>query len=151
MTRIIAPVVLALATGVLLDGCATIAADPEARRLNSAVEQQASTFYAALPAKAAPDCGFDASAPTYAAMRADAAAMEAHTPEKDRAMRRAAAALTHVIDESARSHQLASASTDDRFGACMAPGAITLNADAVARATQTIERLQRERGAKGER
>lgn len=142
--------VAAAVPALLLGACATVGlsvppADPEVARLSAAVGERAAAFYAGLPARTAPDCGFAAGEPTYAAMRADAAALAGRVPGGDGAMRRAAAGLTRAVAAAERSHRLASETTDDPSGPCLAPGAITLNADAVARATKAVADLQRER------
>ena len=100
---------------------------------------------AALRTKAAPECGFTPNAQAYAQMRADAAALGSRVSADDAPMRRAADGLTRAITDAERVHQLASQTTDDRHGLCLAPGAITLNADAIARATAAINALQQSR------
>lgn len=145
----------AMAAALSLSGCGETGrptlsvppADPEIARLDGDIATRAQALYAALPAKTAPDCAYDANMAAYAAMTADVDAMKQHaaTRSDDGAMQRASTALAETIAKAEESHKLASAKTDDRFGACMAPGAITLNADAIARATKAIADLQTER------
>lgn len=145
----------ALAATLLLGACESIGlpvpsvppADREVVRLNEAIGGRASTLYAGLPAKTAPDCAFAANEAAYGSMRADAGALEqrvAAGPE-DRVMTNAAKSLTRAVTAAENSHRRASANTGDRFGACMAPRAIDINAGAIARATDAIANLQRER------
>ena len=147
--------VAALAATLLLGACETIGlpaasippADPEVGRLNEAIGGRASTLYVGLPAKTAPDCAFPANEAAYGAMRADAGALEQRVAAGpgDRVMTNAARSLATAVTAAEDTHRLASANTGDRFGACMAPGTITLNAGAIARATEAIANLQRER------
>lgn len=144
---------LTLMAALFLLGCETIGPsglnvpprDEQLVRLSDAVAARASTLYASLPNKAAPECGFAANAQTYSEMRADAAALGGRVSANDTTMRRAADGLTRAIAGAERSHQLASGTTDDRHGLCLTPGAITLNADAIARATAAINELQQRR------
>lgn len=148
-------VVVALPAVLLLSGCAHFTnvigpqptVDREAVRLNADLADHARNFYATLPAKTAPDCSFENNRASYAAMRESASAIQARAAAapRDDAMRRDAAALSKLVDAAERSHQRASANIADRFGACMAPAAIELNADAVARATAKVDALQQAR------
>ncbi|MEG8040259.1 hypothetical protein QP166_13225 [Sphingomonas sp. LR60] len=138
---------------LLLAGCGKIgapafASDPQMVGLNAALAAQAQSFYDALPAKTAPECGYAANEPGYAAMQqqATAIATRAAVDPRDASLRRAADALRRTIDGAAESHRRASAQTDGRFGLCMAPAAIALDADAVARATTAVADLERARG-----
>jgi hypothetical protein len=119
--------------------------DPEITRLAASIGDRSSMLYGSLPGKTAPDCSFSAKESVYAAMKADAAALQARVPLGDGPLRRTAASVVSTVDRVSLSHEKASANTGDRFGACLAPGAITLNADAIARATKAVEDVQQAR------
>jgi hypothetical protein len=119
--------------------------DEQLVSLNDAVAARASTLFASLQGKTAPECGFAANAQAYAGMRADVAALGGRVAAEDAPMRRATTSLAGAVAAAERSHQLASGATDDRHGLCLSPGAITLNADAIARATAAINQLQQAR------
>ena len=62
---------------LLLAGCGKIgapafASDSQMVGLNAALAAQAQSFYDALPAKTAPECGYAANEPGYAAMQQQA-------------------------------------------------------------------------------
>lgn len=136
---------------LLLGGCQTITdvvaaplRDAEVVRLNGEIAGEASGFYAGLRGKTAPACDYDSNRASYAALRDKAQALQQHvaaTPG-DRALADATTGLGKTIASAELSHQRASAVTTDPSGACMAPGAIGLNADAVARAAKSIDDLQ---------
>lgn len=142
---------IALAAALLAAGCETLDVpppDPQVRQRTSGVAERAAGFYAGLATKTAPECGFAANEAAYADLRAEAAGLTtiADATPDDRVLRNQAAGLARTLEAAERSHRLASASTDDRHGVCLAPAAIRENAGAVARATASILLLQRRRG-----
>lgn len=132
-------------------GCASVPpADPVVSTSAEQIANEAKTFYAALATKPAPDCSLDANAAGYAGLRTDAGKLREHVEAagKDPALLNAVTELDKALTRAERSHQLASARTDDPSGLCLAPGALTLNADAIARATDGIRTLQQAREAR---
>lgn len=136
---------------LLLGGCQTLGGvvkgtprDAEVVRLNGEIASETSGFYAGLGGKTAPACDYDSNRASYTALRDKAQALQQHvaTTPGDREMTNAATSLGRTIDSAERSHQRASAVTTDPSGACMARGAIDLNAGAIARATKAIDDLQ---------
>lgn len=106
---------------------------------------EAHAFFASLTAKTAPDCGFTANAATYDTLRAEVTTLRARVPAKNGTMATAIDALARTVDGAAHAHDLASRRTDDANGVCLAPAAITLNADAVDRAAGAVLTLERKR------
>ncbi|UVO51135.1 hypothetical protein M0208_11605 [Sphingomonas sp. SUN019] len=142
------PLAAALAA---VGGCATVPGpDPVVTTSNDQIATQAKTFYATLATKTAPDCAFEANAATYATLKTDAGKLRDHVAGagEDTALLTAATELDKAVAGAERSHQLASARTDDPSGACLAPDVLTLNADAIARATDAIKQLQQAREAR---
>lgn len=136
---------------VAIGGCTTVpAADPFVATSADQIGTQAKTFYATLATRTAPDCALDANAGTYAALKTDAGKLRDHVAGggKDPALLTAVSELDKAIAGAERSHQLASARTDDPSGPCLAPDVLTLNADAIARATDGIKTLQQAREAR---
>lgn len=136
---------------VAVGGCATVPPfDPFVVTTTEQIATQAKTFYATLATKAAPDCSLDANAASYAALRTDANRLREHVAGagKDPALLTAVSELDKAIAGAERSHQLASARTDDPSGLCLAPDALTLNSDAIARATDGIKALEQAREAR---
>jgi hypothetical protein len=136
------PLVAAL---VAVGGCATVPPpDPFVTTAADQIGSEAKTFYATLATKTAPDCALDANAASYATLKTDAGKLREHVAGagKDAALLTAVTELDKAIAGAERSHQLASARTDDPSGPCLAPDALTLNADAIARAIDGIKTLQ---------
>lgn len=136
-----------LAAGLMpalaLTACQTLApapADPRIASLADAIHDRAEAFYTALAAEPAPACGFDSHGQDHADLIALAARLQGHVAasRSSKALRRAADALARTIDKARESHRLASAVTTDPAGPCLAPAALALNADAIARASKAI-------------
>jgi hypothetical protein len=144
-------VIALLAALVAVGGCATApTADPVVTTSTEQIASEAKTFYATLATKTAPDCSLEANAATYATLKTDAGKLRAHVEGAggDPALLTAVTELDKAISGAERSHQLASARVDDPSGPCLSPGALTLNADAIARATDGIKALQQARGSR---
>ena len=139
---------LTLTAALLVLGCKSLNVPPPNEQsvcLNDAVAARASTLYASLQSKAGPESGFVGNAQAYGATRADVAALGGRVAAEDAPMRRATTSLAGAVAAAERSRQLASRTADDRHGLCLSPGAITLNADAIARATAAINQCQQAR------
>lgn len=122
--------------------------EPRVSALATSISQRSAGLFETLRSETAPECRFEAHAAAYSALRSDAAELQtiaAGTPN-DGALNRGANGLVRALEGATRSHELASQNTGDPFGLCMAPRAITANADAIARATEAILKLQQERG-----
>ncbi|MEG3166520.1 hypothetical protein U1701_18270 [Sphingomonas sp. PB2P19] len=121
--------------------------DAEIARINDLIRRESAAFYTELAGKTAPGCAHDSNSLRYVLLRdrAQSLVQRAATTPGDRPMQNAAAGLAKAVDAAERVHERASATTADPSGVCMAPGAITLNADAMARATTAIANLQAER------
>lgn len=135
-----------LIAALTVAGCITapILSDDEAAMLAATARTESGRFYAALAAASEPECSYEHNMNEYASLHATARRLSARLAQihASAALLRAAGALVRTIEDSRISHQLASARTDDVNGACMAPGAIALNADAIARASQAIADTQ---------
>ena len=133
-----------------LAGCAIMPrpADPQITSLSDTIRIEAGTFFAGLAAKAAPDCAYQANSSAYDNLAALAGQLNSHLSgnQASNALIKASDALQRTIVDSRASHQAASAKTDDANGICMAPGAIALNAEAVARASAAIAATQNASG-----
>lgn len=135
------PALLTLSLG--LAACQSLApmpADPRVTELARSVEERAATFYAALAAAPAPDCAFEANAPAYAELAGLAGQLQDRLANggPGQPLRLAADALARTVADARLSHEKASEVVTDPSGPCMAPGAIALNAGAIARASQAI-------------
>ena len=133
---------LALAGPLALAGCITagIPVDPQSAALTRAIGTDASAFYAALAGKSEPQCRYEQNMNFYAALAASTDTLRARlaAASTGAARLRSAAALASTIEAARASHALASARGDDPHGRCMAPGAIALNAGAIARASAAL-------------
>ncbi|MEO6716624.1 MAG: hypothetical protein ABIM50_05180 [Novosphingobium sp.] len=142
---------LALFGPLLLTACVMLPhpADPQIVSLAKAVEAEAGTFFGELAGKRGPDCSFEANADGYdrLAQRAAALKLEISLGHGSPALVLASDALLRTLVDARASHAEASARIDDVHGACMAPGAIALNAEAVARASAAIAATQTTAGA----
>jgi hypothetical protein len=129
-----------------LGGCITapVVRDSEAAALASSIHDEARGFYIGLASSTAPQCGYEQNMNEYARLQQSTGQLSArlHQLHAGAALLRAADALARTIEGSRLSHQLASAGTDDVNGICMSPGAIALNPDAIARASQAIADTQ---------
>ena len=143
---------LCLAVAVSLSGCITAppVSDPRAAALAGAIGSEAARYYAGLAAAAGPDCQYEHNMNTYARLGDISSQLTVRLADRhaNAALIRAGNALSRTIDNARLSHQLASARTDDANGACMAPGAIALNADAITRASAAIASTQQASGDK---
>lgn len=139
---------LCLAAG--LAACSTISrgGDAQVAALARDIGSEADTFYARLLTETAPECDLAHNAAAYDKLDAMAARLQARAdalkggPALDRAIR----ALSRTLAEARESHRLASANAHDRYGVCMATGAIELNRGAVSRASAAIAASQSEQG-----
>jgi hypothetical protein len=142
---------LAFLAPIALIGCALLPrpADPQSVLLTTSISSEADTFFSGLATKQFPDCAFPANtgAYDYLAALAEALKQRLSTNHASPALVQASDALIRTIGDARASHIAASATTDDAGGACMVPGAITLNADAVARARAAIAATQKTIGA----
>ena len=122
-----------------LAGClaAGLVPDPQSVSLAASLRAEAQNFYSALATEAEPQCRFEQNMNEYNRLDASAAALRQRVAASggSAARMRAADALARAIAEARASHALASARSGDQHGPCMAPGAIALNADAIARAS----------------
>ena len=140
---------LTLAAAISLGGCITAPdSDPQTAALAGAIGSEASRYYAGLAAAASPKCQYEHNVNTYARLGDISSQLTAALARRQAsaALIRAGSALSRTIDNARLSHQLASARTNDTYGACMAPGAIALNADAIARASRAIASTQQASG-----
>ena len=132
-----------------LSACATLPPpDREVARMANAISVEAGAHYAGLAVSQTPDCAYAASAAGYARLSAQAAQLTTHlaASRASAALNRAAAALAAAIEAARASHEAASARSDDMFGLCLAPDAIALNADALARASAALGSTQNRAG-----
>ncbi len=118
--------------------------DPEVAALAARLNSDAASYYAALAISRAPQCSYEQNKNSYDTLSASAGALQSRLAAvpTNPALTRAGSALTRLIDEARLSHHSASAKTDDTHGVCMAPGAIALNAQAIARASLAIAATQ---------
>ena len=144
-------IILALFGLVSLTCCALLPrlADPQVVTLAQKVGSDASTFFADLAAKGDKDCSFAENAAAYDHLTELATALNAHiaASKSSPALVLASQALLRTLADARASHVAASVKTDDANGACMAPGAIALNAAAIARASAAIAATQTAEGA----
>lgn len=106
---------------------------------------RARTLFDTLATMRAPACGFATNATSYDALKGEVATLRGRVSTDDASMLDSIDALARTVDGTARSHELASAKTDDANGICLAPGAIPLNAAAVDRAAEAVLMLERKR------
>lgn len=123
-------------------------ADNHSAMLAQTLGTDAAAFFAGLAAKAAPECSYEQNKNSYNRLTTAAnqlsdqvAASHAGLPRT-----RAAAALARAFEAARASHAAASARSDDIHGPCMAPGAIALNAEAIARAAAGMAGTQSSTG-----
>ena len=137
---------LSLIATFSLGGCITASPvqDPQTAVLAEAISSESGRYFALLTARAAPGCDYEHNMNEYARLGEISAQLTARLADRNAgaALMRAGHALSRTIELARISHQRASARTGDTNGACMAPGAITLNADAVARASRAIASTQ---------
>ena len=140
------PILMPLA----LAACAMLPkpADPQIVSLADAIHHQASIFYAGLAGKLAPECAFAANSAGYDRLVTRATELKNHISgnRASPALVRASEALERTIVDARASHEAASARSDDTFGLCLAPGALALNADAIARAGAALSSTQNRAG-----
>ena len=143
--------IMALFGLVSLTCCALLPrlTDPQVASLADKVNSDAGAFFADLAAKSDKDCGFAENAAAYDHLTELAAALKAHisVSKGSPALLLASDALLRTLADARAAHAAASAKVDDLYGACMAPGAIALNAEAVARASKAIAATQLIEGA----
>jgi len=134
--------VLVLLASFTLAGCLLplTAPDPAAAELARGIDNNARQFYAQLAAAPAPQCAYAANENFYDRLHREAAALRDHLAQRGAspAAQRAGEAMLRLSNDVRASHQTASARLDDQHGPCMAPQAIALNADALARAAAAI-------------
>ena len=125
-----------------LAGCAIMPrpADPIFTALVESIRTDSATFFAGLSDKQAPDCALAANTGAYdhLAMLAKNLKTRIYDDKSSPALVAASDAMLRTIDDARASHAAASANTGDSNGPCLAPGAIALNADAIARASAAI-------------
>jgi hypothetical protein len=119
--------------------------NPAISTATASIETEAAAFFSELGSKTAPACAFEANAATYQSLSGRTASLAQQVAPGDSAMKTAVDGLTQVVTGAERAHRLASATITDPAGACLAPEVLTLNAEAVARATAAIRELQRAR------
>ncbi len=149
LTRHCSKTALCLAAALSLSGCITApVSDPQTAALSGAIGSEAGRYYAGLAAAASPECQYEHNVNTYIRLGDISSQLTARLAYRHAgaALIRAGNALSRTIDNARLSHQLASARTDDVNGPCMAPGAIALNADAIARASRAIASTQQASG-----
>ena len=141
---------LAIFGPLALAGCAIMPrpADPQIVLLADAIHSEAGIFFAGLAARQAPDCAFQANAGAYDHLGMLAGQLKNHISGNhgSPALVQASEALARTIGDARASHEAASATAGDINGICMAPGAIALNADAIARASVAIGDTQKAAG-----
>ena len=124
-------------------------ADLQMVSLAENVSAEAGAFFADLAAKNDKDCAFSENSQAYNHLAELAGALKLHIAVNhgSPALVLASDALLRTLADARASHAAASAKTDDAHGACMAPGAIALNAAAIARASAAIAATQTTTGA----
>lgn len=136
----------ALCLAAALAACSTITrgGDAQVASLAQDIGEEADTFYARLLTATAPDCDLAHNAATYDHLAAMAARLQERSAEVKGgpALDRAIGALSRTLADARESHRLASANAGDRYGVCMATGAIELNRGAVSRASAAIAASQ---------
>jgi hypothetical protein len=141
---------LTFAAPLLLAACATSSLpNPQIALIAQQIRAQSADYFTNLAAQRPPECDWEHNANMYAEIGANAAHLRAQlsASHASKPMIRSVDALAQAIDVAARSHQLASAITNDPHGPCLAPMAIALNADAIARASAAIAAAQQTEGA----
>ena len=125
-------------------------ADLQLISLAGAVSADAGAFFTRLAAKQGSDCSLSANSDAYDHLTELAGALKLHiaASQSSPALVLASDALLRTIADARAAHAAASARTDDVHGACMAAGAIALNADAIARASAAIAATQNATGAR---
>ena len=134
---------------LVLAACVTASPpDFEVARIADAIHAEAASFYGGLAAKPAPDCAYAPNRAAYASLAAQAAQLTDHLAggRASPMLKRAATALAAAMESARASHEAASAREGDAFGLCLAPAAISLNADALARASAAISNTQNRTG-----
>lgn len=143
--------IMALSGLVSLTDCALLPhpADSQVVSLAEKVGTDAGTFFSELAAKSDKDCDLAANTDAYNHLAELAAALKLHIAAHHGgpALVRASDALLRTLADARAAHAAASAKSDDTNGACMAPGAIALNAEAIARASAAIAATQTAEGA----
>jgi hypothetical protein len=124
-------------------------ADSQVVSLAGTVSSEAGAFFTGLAAKQAPDCGYAENAAAYDHLAERAGALKLHlaASKASPVLVMASDALLRTLADARAVHAAASAKADDMHGACMAPGAIALNAAAIARASMAIAATQTVQGA----
>ena len=122
--------------------------DLEVARIADAIHAEAASFYGGLAARPAPDCAYAPNQAAYASLAAQAALLTDHLAGSRASpmLKRAGTALAAAIGAARASHEAASARSGDAFAMCLAPDAIALNADALARASAAITNTQNRTG-----
>ncbi len=114
--------------------------DPKAIVFVDEIRRDASEFYASLTATVAPQCSYEQNGNTYDLLGEKASRLRARLGEvgASSTLLQAADAISRTIADARTSHRLASETSADIYGVCMAPGAIALDASALARASDAI-------------
>jgi hypothetical protein len=135
---------------MLLSGCITSRAlpDPVVIALAQNIHDRSMTHHTMLGAARSPECDYESNKSFYSGLEERAAELRDHLAERraSEPLIRAAEALVRTIVDAAQSHQLASAVVDDVNDSCLAPVAIALNADAIARASAALAATQQSEG-----
>lgn len=137
-----AALTFASALALALAGCIARMPLEDSRSVNLAetLNADAATFFATLAEKPTPQCSYEQNKNFYEHLITavhqlrDQLSISGASPARVRA----ASALARAIEAARASHEQASARINDLHGQCMAPGAIALNAEAIARAGSTI-------------
>jgi hypothetical protein len=150
MLKAIALAFFATLPAILLTaGCVTVPApDPQIVELVRDLRTQSAAFYEALPNASPSACTWEHNKNLYLSVGEKATELQAYVVRSrvSKNVIHAANALAQAIAHAARSHQLASAITDDPQGPCLAPSAIVLNADAIDSASAALILTQTARG-----
>ncbi len=145
-------IIPALCLSATLAACTTLAidVDPQAAMLARSVHDEANLFYVSLATSPPPLCDLAHNADGYDRLQQIAGQLQARIAEAhgSPALDRAAKALTSALADARESHRLASANAEDPAGPCLAPAALALNRDAIARASAAIAASQSGEGGR---
>lgn len=134
--------ILTLGLAASLAACATLmkGGDPQVAARADAIGAEAQAYFTALADKTSPECDLAHNAAAYDRLDLMALQLQADiaTAKGSLALDRAAKALARTLADARESHALASANSSDPSGTCLAPGALALNRDAIARASTAI-------------
>jgi hypothetical protein len=139
-------VLLALFSLILAAACvaAIRAPDPQIAALAQQIHGEAALLFAKLNATDNSECDYANNQDAYDRLDALSGHLrsELATRKASGGLSRAVDALSRTIEHARTSHQLASNDIHDIYGACLAPVAIDLNAQAIRRAISAIAATQ---------